>query len=362
MTTTPSQPGAAEPAISVVMPAFNSAKWIVETLASVAAQTIGPDLFEVIVVDDGSADGTAEVAERFLAATPLHWCVLRQENGGPSRARNVGLKRARGTWIQFLDADDLIDPEKLRIQWDKANELTDAAAVVFSPWRKFGTIDARFETGEVVAPRFRGNVVDELFTERVSIATGAQIYRKSWVDRAGGWNESHTNGEDHELALRVAFGGGEYHEAPSTRPLFFYRRQGVSLSTRSGQKNAEVWPRLARFVEEQSRLRNELSPSRLAHILRIYGGGARWLADHDWPAAEKLIRRVHELEPNYRPEWSSKFRMLTSVVGLRNAIWLASRMRFLTLWFARPPRLTTVSGPEFSLPRHSSPPTEIAAS
>src|SRR5262245_30602775 len=96
------------PRVSVVMPAYNSVRWIEETLASVLAQTVGPERLEIIVVDDGSTDGTAEVAERWLSKTPLSWRVFRQQNRGPGAARNVGWQAARARWIQFLDADDLI--------------------------------------------------------------------------------------------------------------------------------------------------------------------------------------------------------------------------------------------------------------
>src|SRR6185369_11003713 len=111
-----------------------------------------------------------------------------------------------------------------------------------------------------------------------------------WIEQVGAWDEKYTNGEDHELAFRVAFAGGRYEFAPSDRPLFFYRRHGPSsLTNRSGQKNAEAWLRLAKFVEEQSRSRNELTPGRRALIAKAYGGCSRWLADYDWPATQVWI-------------------------------------------------------------------------
>ncbi len=350
MATTEPHPIGPNPAISVVVPAHNSSRWIEATLTSVAAQSIDADLFEIIVVDDGSTDDTAEIAERFLGAGSTQWTLVRQANAGPSRARNVGVQIARGSWIQFLDADDLLDPEKLKIQWEFASEASAEAAVIISPWRKFGSIDTRFETGDVITPRFRGNVIDELFSESVSIATGSQLYRKDWLNRVGGWNEAHTNGEDHELSLRVAFAGGRFVEAPAAGPLFFYRREGGSLSSRSGRKNAEVWPRLAKMIEDESRARNELTPERLARIVNIYGGAARWLADSDWPAASALISRVFELDPNYIPNWSRKFRFLSAVVGFRNAVRLGAWLRPLYARWTSAPRLTQVAGPVFPRP------------
>src|SRR5271165_356217 len=175
------------PFISVIIPAHNSAAWIEETLASVAQQTIGPDKVEVIVVDDGSTDKTADLAERFLSQTELRWSVIRQVNSGPGHARNVGMKMAHGTWLQFLDADDLIEPEKFAIQWNVAQHCTDDTAVIYSPWRKFGLIDTRWEHGETISPRVKRDLVAELFSEELSIATGSQLYSRAWLEEVGGW-------------------------------------------------------------------------------------------------------------------------------------------------------------------------------
>lgn len=117
------------PLISVIIPAYNAEKWIADTIASVLAQTI-PDL-EVIVVNDGSRDGTSAVA---LKAGDGRVQVLDKPNAGVSTARNVGIDKARGTYLAFLDADDLMTPGSLEV---KMNGLV-AAGVdwVFSDiWR-----------------------------------------------------------------------------------------------------------------------------------------------------------------------------------------------------------------------------------
>ncbi|MEV0179299.1 glycosyltransferase family A protein [Streptomyces sp. NPDC050625] len=88
--------------------------YLVECLASVEAQTIDPGRLEVIAVDDGSTDGTGEYLEEFAARAPMPVTVIRQENsGGPSGPRNVGLGKASGRYVFFLDADDRLGPEAL---------------------------------------------------------------------------------------------------------------------------------------------------------------------------------------------------------------------------------------------------------
>jgi poly(ribitol-phosphate) beta-N-acetylglucosaminyltransferase len=104
----------AQPDVTVVIGAYEAMPYLVDCLASVEAQTIGRAHIEVIAVDDGSADGTGEYLEDFAARTPLDVTVVRQDNsGGPSGPRNVGLGKARGRYVFFLDADDRLGPEAL---------------------------------------------------------------------------------------------------------------------------------------------------------------------------------------------------------------------------------------------------------
>jgi glycosyltransferase involved in cell wall biosynthesis len=103
----------ARPPVSILIPAFNAAPTLAESLASVQAQTFGN--FEAIVVDDGSRDETAAIAEATRAQDP-RFHLLRQANHGRAAALNTALSRARGQWIAFQDADDVWLPEKLERQ------------------------------------------------------------------------------------------------------------------------------------------------------------------------------------------------------------------------------------------------------
>ncbi|MFE5889352.1 glycosyltransferase family 2 protein [Streptomyces sp. NPDC056468] len=103
-----------QPDVTVIIGAYEAMPYLVECLASVEAQTIGPGRIEVIAVDDGSTDGTGECLEEFAARAAMPVTVIRQENsGGPSGPRNVGLGKAAGRFVFFLDADDRLGPEAL---------------------------------------------------------------------------------------------------------------------------------------------------------------------------------------------------------------------------------------------------------
>jgi len=128
-----------EPQVSVVIPAYNRQSLIVPCLRSVLTQHYPAQRLDVIVVDDGSSDGTVRAARAFDGVR-----VLLQEHGGVSGARNLGIDNARGEWIAFLDSDDLWLPDKVRRQI----ELTRRAprvGVVFSDAVSFGSsVDRHF--------------------------------------------------------------------------------------------------------------------------------------------------------------------------------------------------------------------------
>ena len=99
------------PFFSIIIPAYNLQKYILDTLTSIEAQTFSD--FDVIIVDDGSTDGTAEVCRGWCESHP-RFSLFRKENGGVSSARNMGLEKAEGEYIWFIDGDDYIHPDVLK--------------------------------------------------------------------------------------------------------------------------------------------------------------------------------------------------------------------------------------------------------
>ncbi|MHB8974346.1 MAG: glycosyltransferase family 2 protein [Pirellulaceae bacterium] len=135
------------PTVSVVIPCYNRACFIAEAIQSALRQTHPP--LEVIVVDDGSTDQSADVAAAF--GPPVR--VISQINQGPSAARNRGIAEARGEWIAFLDSDDLWEPQKLSLQMDA---ICDGTVASHTEWRAFGTQSYISRVGEVpIESRYR---------------------------------------------------------------------------------------------------------------------------------------------------------------------------------------------------------------
>jgi len=188
-----------EPCVSILIPCHNAEPWIAATIESALAQT-WPNT-EIIVVDDGSTDDSAAIASRSIDRGVR---VVMQSNRGASAARNAALAQARGDFIQFLDADDLLSPTKIAAQISSlANHP--ANSVASCAWGRFA--------GDPAQARFIDAAVFRDFSPMdflvLAGTTGAMMHPAAWLvprtvaDRAGRWNESLSLNDDGEYFCRV---------------------------------------------------------------------------------------------------------------------------------------------------------------
>jgi len=193
------------PLVSAVVPAWNAARHLQACLASVLAQR-GPFTLEVIVVDDGSQDNSAEIARGHADVR-----CIRQANAGPSAARNRGIEAAQGEYLAFLDADDLWPAGKLTAQLEVLQRAPEAA-LVFGDCRQFDAQGARARTefeanGLGAAAWGRGCIVPQAYARLLDnnfITTGSVVARRAALERAGGFAEDLRLVEDLDLWLRLA--------------------------------------------------------------------------------------------------------------------------------------------------------------
>jgi glycosyltransferase involved in cell wall biosynthesis len=178
------------PLVSVIIPVYNAERHLASTLESVLAQDYRP--IEVLVIDDGSEDGSAEIARSFPEVRYFH-----QHNQGPGVARNAGLENARGELIAFLDADDLWIPSKLTIQ---VSYLLDhpETGLVFARQR------IHLDPG-VAKPSW---LKDELLaSDSVGYGVGTLVARKTVFDQVGGFDPEFVLAEDADWFLRAKDAG-----------------------------------------------------------------------------------------------------------------------------------------------------------
>ncbi|MEP9356011.1 glycosyltransferase family A protein [Xanthobacter sp. KR7-65] len=187
----------ASPQISIVIPCYNAAETIAETLASACAQTLTDT--EIVVVDDGSTDASAAIVAR-AAERDGRIRLVRQENGGVARARNVGVVHARARIIAFLDADDLWAPNALA-QHLSHIMIRPGLGVSFARvrfMRRDGTDTSTISSGairDVSAERF-------LFENPTATTSTWVVLRRAFED-AGGFDETMRHAEDQEFLFRL---------------------------------------------------------------------------------------------------------------------------------------------------------------
>jgi len=210
------------PAVSVVMPAYNVEPYIGTAIESVLAQTF-TDL-ELLVIDDGSTDASAEIAGTFALADP-RVRLLRKRNGGLSSARNFALRHASGPFIALLDSDDAWDPSFLAAQLDVLRSRPDVAIVTGNARDLGGPRDgqpSRPAPDARPAPDLAQLIADET---SVFIMT---VFRREVYERVGDFDESMRSNEDYDYWLRAALAGCRF--ARHDTPLGSYRRRSDSLS------------------------------------------------------------------------------------------------------------------------------------
>lgn len=201
------------PTVSVVIPCYNAARWIPATLASVRSQE-GVDL-DVIVVDDGSTDGTAEAARR----SDPEATIIRTENQGASAARNLGTSYVRGEFVQYLDADDLLAPEKLRVQM-AALERT-GADVAYGDWQKLvEQKSGDFREGEIIRRQLDDDPAIALLVS-FWCPPAVYLFRRGIVDKVGSWNLRLPVIQDARFALDCALHEAKFVYCPGL--MAFYR-------------------------------------------------------------------------------------------------------------------------------------------
>jgi glycosyltransferase involved in cell wall biosynthesis len=209
------------PIVTVVIPAFNAESYITEALASIRAQTLRD--IEVVVVDDGSSDGTVRMAARF--ARDLDLTVLTQTNAGPAAARNAGIRRARGRYCAFLDADDLMLPDRLAAQADLLDREADMA-LVYTDVMTFDDRGIIHRTRRAYSDPRGGMVLDHLLLDNF-ITTSTVMAPTSRLIEVGLFGEARRVSEDFELWLKMA---ARWQVGFIDRPLVQYRRRPGSLS------------------------------------------------------------------------------------------------------------------------------------
>jgi len=210
-----------KPLVSVLISAYNAQEWIADTLQSAVAQTWPRK--EIIVVDDGSTDGTAEVARRFASKGVT---VISTENRGLSAGQNHAYQHSRGDYIQFLDADDLLAPDKIERQLAALREFDSPRILLSSPWAPFyyRTRDARFVRNSLWQDLSPVEWLLRKLSENIHMQNATWLVSRELAEAAGPWDIRLNYDQDGEYFARVLVASEGTRFVPQTG--IYYRATG----------------------------------------------------------------------------------------------------------------------------------------
>ncbi len=286
------------PTVSVVVPVWNVEPYLVQCLDSVVGQTLGIDRIELIAVDDGSTDGSGRILDEYAARHPQVKVTHEPNSGGPGRPRNLGLDRAAGTYVFFLDADDYLGPEALErlVAMAERNEsdVVLGKLVGIEGRRRYGDTGVFSKTRERAALEQvypSGNVL--------------KLFRRSLLDRLGlRFREGIPGGEDGDFMARL------YPEAGTISVVadydcYFARRRPGSQTNR--HRHDDLLETLARIEGERIEVlaahrrpgagRDALMRRHIRKVARLFSG-SRWL-----PLPPEERRRVFDAGAALLARW-----------------------------------------------------------
>jgi glycosyltransferase involved in cell wall biosynthesis len=313
-----------KPLVSILIPAYNAERWIGDTINSALQQTW--DNKEVIVVDDGSRDTTLQVASR-LASKLVK--VVAQDNGGACAARNKALEFAQGDYIQWLDADDLLDPEKISLQLQGSDAEPDSLALLTSAWGRFYFRPERatFRPDSLWTDLHPVDWLVTKFEQGVWMNPGAWLVSRKLTDSAGPWDGrlALSGDDDGEYMCRLVAGSTCVKFSPRARA--YYRVGNGGLSWRKSDTALDSFFLATtlclhhlRSLEDSERTRTACLTFLQTRLRYFY-----WLKPAIVEAANTLASELGgTLSP---PLMSRRFRLMSRLVGwetamkMKNGLW-----------------------------------------
>jgi glycosyltransferase involved in cell wall biosynthesis len=279
---------------SVVIPVYNCEHYIGEAVESALAQTRPPH--EIVVIDDGSTDGTRDVLQRYINSIKYVY----QKNAGEPTARNNGIEVAEGEFIAFLDADDLWLPEKMQLQMECFAKDPECG-LVYTDMKTFDETGILEESVRICRNLYfpSGWVFAALFNETL-LQTSAAVFRKECVRRVGGFDSRMLVGSDYDFWLRIA---RNYRFGYVDVPLIMYRQHAGMATRNLGKALHEGMPwevfLLKKILSLYPEAVQEMGPKQVNHRLSLpyfaMAYDAMRLGDHK--CARKLLPQAIKYWP-----------------------------------------------------------------
>jgi glycosyltransferase involved in cell wall biosynthesis len=313
--------------VSIVIPAYNAKHWISQTINSAVNQN-WPN-FEVIIVDDGSQDGTFSIAKGFESAVVK---VVNQENQGAASARNHGLSLAQGDYIQWLDADDLLAPDKISNQMNTP-EREDQSVLLSSAFGQFYLCQesAKFEPTLLWKDLNPVDWIATKFANNLWMNPAVWLISRELTQISGRWDETLSLDDDGEYFCRVVANSKFVKYVPTAK--CYYRQWNTgSLSRDISVKGCKsLLKSLTLSIDYLLSMENsERTRSAALLYLNIW-------AIYFYPEHKDMVLKLESLAYNLggaikKPKLSCKYELIRMLLGLRAAKMAMRFVATIKLW------------------------------
>ena len=277
------------PKVSVILPAYNGEKFIAAAIDSVLSQTYKD--YEVIVVNDGSVDGTARILDKYAGKIR----VVSQENGGIAKARNVAIENSKGEYLAFLDQDDLWLSDKLELQVPLMEKNKDVG-LTYTDAHILCDNNTEFLSFGLRKP-YRGMVVENLLLNNF-IATSSVMVRKECFEKVGLFDQTLSPCLDYDIWLKIA---SIYKADYADRPLVKFRDHVSTFRKNEIFTIEKIIETLERFIDEHPEIRRNMGIKIDQKIANYYIGlGNKYFAKANFKVAFSKFNMAFKLNPSLR--------------------------------------------------------------
>jgi glycosyltransferase involved in cell wall biosynthesis len=297
--------------VSVVIPTYNRADYICETIDSVFAGNEGLNI-EILVVDDGSTDSTLDVLKRYNGRIVL----LTQENQGAPAARNRGFAESSGRYVKFLDSDDLLEPGIIKEQYEHLEST--GADVSYGDWRYFGDPgDAR--NGQVVKLAPTKDAMKAILIDWW-VSPFGYLFRKETISGIA-WDPELRALQDFDYVLRVAIEGARFVYLSKITGSYRIGTPG-NISRLSSQEYSRIHCRILEKVTRILEKNGQLSFKRKQLIAENYWDKSRLFLGVDNNAYNETVKKIYRLNPFFFPVYFKGrilLKIMIAVIGVKPA-------------------------------------------
>jgi glycosyltransferase involved in cell wall biosynthesis len=320
-----------KPLVSILIPAYNAEKWLTETLRSALSQTW--DNKEIVVVDDGSKDGTLALARTFESNTIK---VFTHKNQGASATRNAAFSLCNGDYIQWLDADDLLSPNKISLQMEALGEAANPKLLLSAEWGSFMHRPSRtkFVPSGLWCDLSKEEWLMRKMEQNVYMQTASWLVSRQLSETAGPWDTRLLGDDDGEYFCRVLLASDGVRFVPGAK---VYYRQAVSGSLSyvgsSDRKRDAQWISMELHMKYLRSLDD--SPRARAACVRFM---QNWMVAF-YPERPDVFAKAQRLSQELggqivAPSFSWKYSWIKSLFGWRLARYAELRLQRLR-WSVR---------------------------